>query len=434
MKQLLIAALVIFLMSGVASADVEIGLPYGYRNFAPDETYTFIDFNDGKYNMIPFNGLLDTESIKFVDYLGTYNFIGHDEPAQKLNVWGWADAAHNLMHVYPGGFYYNPDGSPVDFIYLIEGESAGCPTMLWGWDWYPGIDGVILFSNGADHISFIVSTGGNFQGTTYDAKGNIIERLSTGSNTERVYLPDGPSTWTRFSFDSEKSDIYKVHLRGISNGWHIDDLVIGGLTISEPPADYSYAAERLKQLIGLGYLQYGTAWDYVIGGYRTAEEMMDDKPDPYIDFNTKSNEVEFGIGINDQDAILWAFNGEGEDHINWWDINKMIKQDFTEVVEDGDQKPGDVFFIDYPQEFADGGYGPDGCYDEIGMVIEPTVDSAGDVVNIIRITPEDGVYYSTTDLINAQFGNSGFVDYRSLPANPKGGHSPYKKIPAGKLI
>ena len=108
----------------------------------------------------------------------------------------------------------------------------------------------------------------------------------------------------------------------------------------------------------------------------------------------------------------------------------MHKHDFTEVVNPGDQKPGDVFFIDYP--YGDGH--PDGWFDEIGMVIDPTVDTDGAIVNVIRITPEDGVYYSNTEFINANYGNRGFVEYRRLPYNPKGGHSPYKKYPPNKLI
>lgn len=419
-------------MSSIASAAIETDIPYGTRNLPTEDSYIFYDFEDIGGDMVALN--IYEGPVQFIDYYRPgYTWKG--EPTILHNFWGTAHKNGRAMHVYPwtGWDYINDE--PANWVYLIEGYHAGCPIVISEGAVptpYPGTDGVIQFPDGATHVSFLVSTGGTLTVTAYDRHDNYIMRETVESTITRVNGSDTPSTWSKVTL--EASNIYSIHIRGGSNMFLIDDLVIGGLILPEPETNYSWAAERLEQLIGLNYLQYGTAWDYIFSDYRTAEEMLDNKPDPYFNFDYKPPELEFGTGINDQDAILFAFNGNGEDLINWWDINKMAKQDFTEEIPYEEIQSGDVFFIDYPQEFEDGGYGPDGCYDEIGMVIEPTIDTTGDVVDIIRIIPEAGVHYSTTDFINALYGITGVVDYRRLPDNPKGGHSPYPNKPPGKPI
>ena len=420
-------------MSGIASADQITDWPHGKANVMPDHIEgVMYDFEEGS-NCIEFKNQYP-EIATFLTVLGTQPY-GTDW-SSYVTVGGstCGPGGRCYMRIYPWCGYY-PNGTPYEYVFVVNGRSAFSPMT--GPDhmggYIPGTKTHIVFKEDTRYVSFLATTGGNMYVNLYDKRGNRIhsEKITV------TILRDGtnPSNFTEFSYHSDV-DIVSMKISGPFNGHHIDDLIIGGAPgyLPDEPIDYSWAAERLKQLIDLPYLQYGTAWDYVIGDYRTSEEMTDDTPDPYFNFDYKQPELEFGIGINDQDAMLYAFNGNGEELINWWDTNKMAKQDFTKEIPYEEIQPGDVFFIDYPQEFSDGGYGPDGCYDEIGMVIEPTVDTTGDIVNIIRITPTDGVHYSTTEFINALHGITGFVDYRRLPDNPKGGHSPYPKKPPGKPI
>ena len=155
--------------------------------------------------------------------------------------------------------------------------------------------------------------------------------------------------------------------------------------------------------------------------YYTAQEIIDGDI-LYWDADTK--ELILCDGIYAEDAILWAFN-ENEEVVNWKDIDKMASSDFKIEVQYGEQRPGDVFFLDY---------NGDGNYDEIGIFIEPMIDDTSDMVDIIRIIPDAGVHYSTAEFIHALYGtdvgidSSSSMDCRRLPDFPKGGHSPYPKI------
>lgn len=430
MFKTLLTIVLVVLMCGVASADLIYDWPMGERNEIPVNIEGVrYDFEEGS-NCKDFDNQFP-EVATFPTVLGTFPF-GSDWPSYVSVGGRMCGITRCEMKIYPW-IGYNPNGTPYDWVYVVNGRSAFSPMT--GPDdmggFWPGTKTQVQFKEGTRYVSFLATTGGTMYVSLYDRHNNRIssERIPatifrTGTN---------PSNFTRFSYYSLNTDIVSMKISGIFNGNHLDDLVIGGEPgyLSDLPADYSYAAERLEQLVGLDYLEFGTAWDYMIGDYRTAEEMTDDIPDPYL--NLDLGEIEFGIGIDDQDAILWAFNGLGDGHINWWDTNRMHKHDFTEIVEYGDQKPGDVFFIDYPIIHPDGSYGPDGWFDEIGIVIEPMLDTTGDVVDIIRITPTDGVYCTTSEFINAMYGIFGIVEYRSLPDNPKGGHKPYQKIPASKI-
>gem|GEM_PF-3757268 len=208
----------------------------------------------------------------------------------------------------------------------------------------------------------------------------------------------------------------------------MDDLVIGGLTFPEPPVNYNDAAERMKELIGAKYLEYGLGYDPFMERFLTAEEIKDEIADPC--WNPDTKELFFDVGIYDENAIVWAFNAE-EDVVNWGDINNQAKHDFTVHVEYGEQRPGDVFFLDYEA---------DGCYDEVGIFIEPQYNpETGALEDVIRIIPEAGVHYGSSEFIHALYGDDGtmidsFMDCRRLPDHPKGGHSPYPKVPSKFII
>ena len=142
----------------------------------------------------------------------------------------------------------------------------------------------------------------------------------------------------------------------------------------------------------------------------------------------------WGTGIDCAEAMVWVFNQE-EDIVNWPDATNQMKHDFTEHVDYEDIQPGDVGFIDYTDIDSEGNVvAGDGIIDEVFIIIEPRIDSFGDPVNCIRIIPEQGVHFSSTEYINTLYDTgTSFVDYRSLKDTPKGGHSPYPK-PKGKPI
>ena len=219
--------------------------------------------------------------------------------------------------------------------------------------------------------------------------------------------------------------IDSMTLSGSFNDWHIDELIVGG----EPGylglrRDYGYAAERLKTLIGAPWLEFGTGRYIIMDRFYTADQI---KNDDLLYWNPETKEILYAPGISDDGALVWAFN-EHEDIINWGNIFDQAKHDFSEKIAYEDIQPGDVFFIDYAPA--------DGMPDECGIVIEPQYDQeTGMYEDIIRIIPEAGVHYGSSEFINSLYDTvDGFVDYRALPDSPKGGHSPYPKVPTKHII
>jgi hypothetical protein len=330
-------------------------------------------------------------------------------------------------------FFHNSDGSQVDYIYVVNGNRGAHP-VIWRCtnvkcEWWPGSEGMIEFPDGASEVSFLVSTGKDLEMLAYDKNAKLLGTSGVAhSNIGRV--PPNPSEFTRVSFKTSTPVIRAVIIKSdLINFWIMDDLVIGGLTFPEPPKDYDYAAYRMKELIGAEFLEYGLGYDLVMGQFLTAGQIKDEIADPC--WNPETKELFFGIGIYDENAIVWAFNVD-EDVVNWGDINNQAKHDFTVHVEYGEQRPGDVFFLDYEA---------DSCYDEVGIFIEPQHNpETGAMEDIIRIIPEAGVHYESSEYIHALYGvDTGttidsFMDCRRLPDHPKGGHSPYPKIPSKFLI
>ena len=141
----------------------------------------------------------------------------------------------------------------------------------------------------------------------------------------------------------------------------------------------------------------------------------------------------FEEGICSEAAIIWAFN-EDKNLIKNLYMNDQFSEDFTEDIAYEDIQPGDVFFIDYPVEDEETGlWVSDGQYDEVGIIIPPQYDDTGMLEDCIRVIPEAGVHYGSTEFINGLYGTEGFVDYKSLPDKVKGGKGPYPKV-TGKPI
>ena len=331
------------------------------------------------------------------------------------------------MHIYPYNTKFR-NGTEMPYISALTGNAAFSPRVMSSWCYWPGCSAFIGFAEGTHYVSFLASTHGTLKVGLYDHKGNQLSVKYIYVNTKRV--GDAPPNFTRFSIHLPDQDIGYMTLQGPFNGWNLDELIVGGEFVYMPDTrrDYSYAAERLKQLIGLPYHNFAIGFDLFTQRYFTAEELMDGKEDPYWD--KRNRELIWVNGISDEAAIAWAFNGEefGE-IVNWAYINNQFNKDFTEEVAIEDLQPGDVFFIDYPEK---DGF-PFGFIDEVGMYVGDTVVD-GKTYDIIRITPViDGkteVCYDTVAWIEEMYAEEGFVDYRCLPDNPKGGHSPYPKIPA----
>ena len=423
----IMAILLIFLMSSIVSAGVETGLPYTYKHFAPDETYTLFDFEEGTGHFDPITTSQDNGTVEFVNVFAN----------NRDQIWSYNDAEYSLMHVYPQNAFFQDDGiTPVNYTYLINGRYAASTVVeLYIGGYYTGTYGVIEFPQGTNHISFLMSTGHTATVSVFNKQGLPIDTTKVERNIDRVSLPNGPSTWSLVYSNTLKSDIYSIQITATCNDWLIDDLVIGEAIedIPDVTTDYSYAAERMKLLIGAQYLKHGTGYDLYTGKYYTADEIKT-IPLPYIDLDIKPYDVDWDIGIDNPGAILWAFNQESN-VVKWYDLNDQMKHDFTEHVDYENIQPGNVGFIDYPEINNEGEVVVgDGLIDEAFIIVEPIIDESGMVFDCIRIIPEAGVHYSNTEHINSLYNTeTSFVDYRRLKDNPKGGHKPYKTIPTNKI-
>ena len=385
-KHTIIMILMLIIMSNTAAALIEPDWAMDRPNEKLHPSDLLIDFEDGIQNEWPISNVT---GVRFVDHLGF--------------PWVYAEKNFPYMNIFPDG--WDPDNA-----YVVNGE-FGAFTC---WMMIPHYAGVIEFDGGANYVSVLASNGCNLKMTAYDKRGNIIDEGVAEPNT-------GTLTFTRMTMTCPRSSISSVKFYGVGNFWIVDDLIVGGEPLPMP-TDYAYAAERMKELLGAEFFQFGLGYNIILREFYTAEQIINNE---IPGWNSYTKEIVIGKGIYDVNAIIWAFNVE-EDLVNWMPIDKMAKHDFTVEVEHGEQKPGDVFFIDYEA---------DGFYDEVGIYVgdvhyDPVMEYT---VDIIRIIPGAGVSYSSTEWINEVYAFDliapAFVDYRRLPDNPKGGHSPYPKIP-----
>jgi hypothetical protein len=337
------------------------------------------------------------------------------------------------MYIYPQPRTYT-NGTDIPYIHIVNGKAAFSPRAVVGGMqcYYPACRSLISFKDDTNFVSFLASTNWNLYVRAYDPKGNYLGSSTIYCTTDRI--GDGPSNFTRFTIHVPEGEIGFMTFSGPFNGWHIDDMVVGG----EPGylglrRDYGWAAERMRQLIGAPYNEFAIGYDLVFKEFLTAEEII---AGDQVYYDPTTGEFEFDPGIYDQNAIVWAFNvndvGVTEHIVKHYDINKLEKFDFDTEVAYEDIQPGDVFFIDYPQKDPNTGLMvPDGCYDEVGIVIPPQYDSDDNIEDCIRILEDGGVQYSSTELINQLYGTEGFVDYRCLPDSPRIGKSPYPRPPKG---
>ncbi len=414
---------------------VEEEWAYGRRNVVPEGIeHVYYDFEEGM-NLYPFknaySGVASFENVS--NSRCCYPACSDiNEPSYVRLGAQSGPNCRCVMHIYPYNTKFS-NGTELPYIHILNGRAAYSPRVLVsGWCYYPACSSFIGFKDDTHYVSFLASTGGNLNVRVYDPKGNYLAARTIYYTTDRI--GDGPSNFTRFTIHAPEGEIGFMTFSGPFNGWHIDDMVVGGEPgyLPESRRYYGWAAERMKELIGAQYHPLGLGYLLHLGRLLTAEEIMDDIADPY--YNPFNKEMEWGIGICPEAAIIWAYN-EDIDFVNNLYMNDQEKRDFTEDVAYEDIQPGDVFFIDYPvyDERTDL-WVPDGQYDEVGMVIPPQYDQeTGMLEDCIRIIPDAGVHYGSTDFVNSLYGTEGFVHYRSLPDSPRIGKSPYPRIP-GKPI
>jgi len=409
---------------------------YGRRNVCPDGIeHVCWDFEEGS-NLYPLkNAHPDVAVFENVSNSRCCYPACSDinEPSYVRKGSNCGPRCRCVMHIYPYATTF-PNGTEMPYISALTGNAAFSPRVELGGlrCYWPACSAFIGFKEGTKFVSFLASTHGTLAVRLYDHRGGYLGGSNIYVNTRRE--GDAPPNFTRFSIHLPAQEIGFMTLRGPFNGWNIDDLIVGGeFGYLGLRRDYSYAAERLKQLIGVPHHEFAIGFNLEMHDYLSVDEITDDKPDPYWD--KRNRELIFVNGISDDGAIAWAFNGcEGcEELVNWADVTDQFNKDFTEEVAIEDLQPGDVFFIDYPA--ADGF--PDGQIDEVGMYVVDT-EFGGYTYDAIRITyVPDGsgkVSYDTVEMIELIYGEKGFVDYRCLPDSPKGGHSPYPKIPTKMWI
>ena len=427
-----VTVLILVMMSGIAIAEIEEDWAYGRANVVQDgiESVTY-DFEEGSNCEMPFKN----------QYPGIATFL--DVPATRLTPIGYGPDHPSYVRI--GGSscgtgprcYMNiyPLDRGLDWIYIVDGQAAFSPVTCcveadmcsWVGNCCPGVNAKIELKEDTTYISFLASTGTNLYVRLYDGKGNWIHSETIGRTIDRV--GSEPSNWTRFEIHLPDKEIRLMTLSGQFNGWHIDNLTIGG----EPgylnePVDYSDVATLAEELHGVDYLEYGVGHDYLTFEYLDTWQFGDGIPEKYWNPETKS--FEEGEGICNAGLIVWAYNKVSkelydESLVKHCTVAKMEKHDFKIDVEPSDTQPGDVCFMD--RRDRNGELGSDGYADEVYMVVEET--STG--MDLIYSNPnegigveETGVQYSKKSIVES---SPAFMGYKRLPGVIRGGKDPIPK-------
>lgn len=429
MKQILIVVLLILLMSGIASAEQITDWPHEQRNEIPEGIEGVLyDFEEGS-NCADFKNQFP-EIATFLTVLGTQPYGTSDWPSYVTYGGKTCGNTRCYMKIYPWCGYYS-NGTPFEYVFVVNGRSAFSPMTgpddLGGF--IPGMKTHIVFKEDTRYVSFLATTSGNMYVTLYDKRGNriISEKITI------TILREGtnPSNFTQFSYHSDV-DIASMKISGPFNGNHLDDLIIGGEPgyLPDQPTDYSWAAERLMLLAGAPHNPVGFGYEFLSGTFYSAEDIVSNSL--VVNWDSENKEWTTGEGINNEGAIIWAFNKDSN-LINNLDINDMASKDFKVLVEYGDQQPGDVAFIEYDTSMTDElSIG----YDETIMFIEPQIDpETGATEDCIRILEEGGVHYADSEFLHALYGDdigitpTSLFTVKRLPDSPKGNKAPYPNIP-----
>jgi len=420
MKILITMALII-LMSNVASAAIEENWAYGERNYVTEnitiESVVY-DFEEGS-NCGTFKNQYP-DIAEFLNVSGTRPY-GLDIPSYSRVGGSMCGKTRCKMHIYPyPNTYYN--GTPMPWIYIVNGKGAfnsiTGPDIMGGY--WPGTKAEIATKEDTQYISFLVSTGGTMYVNLYDRRGNRLHSEKVYVNYHRTGTE--PSNFTRVSVHLPNSEIRSMTISGMFNGWHIDDLIIGGAPgyLPDKPVDYTDVARLAEELYGVRYLEYGLGHDYVTFDY--LEPWQFHYPYVHEYWNPELKEFELGEGISDEGLIVWAYNTVtkelyGENVVKWSTVEGMMKHDFKVPVESADTVPGDVYFMDH--DF-------DEKPDWVGMVVEETPTGMNLIGSYPGISEGEniGVIYSKKSIVES---SPAFMGYKRLPGVIKGGHNPIPK-------
>ena len=425
-------------MSGIASAEQITDWPFGQRNVMPENiTGVYYDFEEGS-NCVDFKNQ-HPDVATFLTVLGTQPY-GSDWPSYVTVGGNSCGNTRCYMRIYPWCGYY-ANGTPYEWVFIVQDRSAFTPMT--GPDYMggyiPGTKARIQFKEDTHYISFLASTGGNLYIRLYDMQGKQYNLVHYEKITVTIFRNGTePSNFTRFSIHLPNVDIARMDISGPFNGWHIDDMIIGGgadYLPDEPlkPVDYSDVAELIKRLVGheVPYLEHGFGFDYRYLDYADPEDIINPPhncapglncPDGLEYWNQDTKRFEYGEGMSDVGLIIWGFNSitnelYGESVVKWETVPDMAKHDFTESVSVGEEIPGDVYFM-YGGEY--------GAVNEIGIVADDKyviTSRPGDV------NEGNGVDYQSKVSIES---SENFAGYYRLPGKITGGHSPIKKPPHTK--
>jgi len=414
----MIAATLILLMSTIAAADTETDWTHEKRNIAPAGIdHVYYNFEEGS-NLVPFRNPYPNVAAFMNVISDPETWDGTDEPSYVCK-------CARLMHIWPCDYFINPNGTPVNYIFIVNGRCAFSPRTgpdMLGQYW-PGRDAYIVFKDDTHYVSFLASTAGNLNIRLHDSKGNIVHYETIYRTINRI--GSEPSNFTRFSIHITDKSIAAMTLRGGFNKWNIDDLIVGGEPGYLPlkPVDYTYVARRAQELHGVDYLEYGLGHDYLMLDYMDVWQFTDGMMGEY--WNPETKTFEEGEGISNAGLILWAYNYDatelaGTPFVKRNTVAGMAKHDFTVDVDPANTQPGDVCFMD--RRDRNGDYGSDGYADEVYMVIEKT--STG--MDLICSCPDEGigVIYSKKSISES---SPAFMGYKRLPGVIRGGKNPIPK-------
>ena len=415
LKQLLIASVLILVaMSGIATADQE-EWAYGRSNTAMEgiENVTY-DFEKGSNCEIPFDNQ-HPEIATFLDVPPTRLSplgYGPDYPSYVRIGGSMCGTTRCYMNIYPVDRGH-------DWIYIVNGAAAFSPVTCcessecWTGECYPGINAKIEFKEGTTYISFLASTGPKLYVRLYDRKGNWLYSETVDRTIDRV--GSEPSNFTRFEVHLPDKEIGSMTLSGAFNGWHIDDLIVGGEPgYLDKPVGYTYVARRAQELHGVDYLEHGLGADYEVFDYMDPWQFKDSAVEEY--WNPETKMFELGEGISNAGLIFWAYNKDSQDiagiaFVKQITPAKMMQKDFKVDVDPACTQPGDVCFMD--RNF-------DGDADTVYMVTEEH-DGGFD---LISACPDSGVIHSMKSIVE---GSPAFMGYKRLPGVIRGGKNPIPK-------
>ena len=424
------------MMNGIALAEQIEEWPFGQRNLPPNNLEgVMYSFDEGS-NCGTFNNQFPNITT-FLTVEGCNVPVGYGPCYPSYNTVGGSMCGNTRCDMY-----IYPFDNGLNWIKIVNGRAGFAPktccesdpSICWTGECYPGPCAEVEFKQDTRFVSFLASTDGTLRVILRDHRGNVLHYELININIDRVY-PE-PSNFTWFGFYSENVDIASMKLTGPFNGWIIDDLIVAGapgyLPDPTPPEEgfYEWAAERLKLLIGAPHNPNGFGYEFLSSTFYPAEDIINNPL--VVNWDHINKEWITGEGINNEGAVIWAFNAD-KNLINNLDINDMASKDFKILVEYGDQRPGDVAFIEYDTTATDeASVG----YDEIIMFIEPQIDpESGATEDCIRILEEGGVHYADSAYLHALYGDdigitpTSLFTVKSLPDSPKGKKSPYPKIP-----